>query len=160
MRYRIADARSYDYPVEERYATFWEREIAPRDPLGFTPAGATANATPRALRALALLGVTDVLQPPGERPPPGLRAVYEGRDATVYANDRAVPRAFVVGRARVAGSARDALDAVTEPGFDPRAEAVVERPVGALGGSGSARIEERRRSACASRRRCAARPCS
>jgi hypothetical protein len=142
MRYRIADARAYDYPVEQRYATFWEREIAPRDPLGFTPAGATANATPRALRALRLLGVTDVLQPPGERPPPGLRAAYRGRDATVYANERAVPRAFVVGRARVAGSAQAALDAVTEPAFDARAEAVVERPVGALGGSGSARIEE------------------
>src|SRR5215208_1242819 len=136
MRYRIADARAYDYPVEERYATFWEREIQPRDPLGFTPAGATANTTPRALRALGLLGVTDVLQPPGERPPPGLRPAYEGRDATVYANEGAVPRA------RVAGTPQAALDAVTDPAFDARAEAIVERPVGALGGGGTARIDE------------------
>src|SRR5215207_4904498 len=142
MRYRIADARAYDYPVEERYATFWEREIQPRVPLGFTPAGATANTSPRALRALGLLGVTDVLQPPGERPPPGLRPAYEGRDATVYANEGAVPRAFVVGRARVAGTPQAALDAVTDPAFDARAEAIVEQPVGELGGSGSARIDE------------------
>ena len=142
MRYRIADARAYDYPVEERYATFWEREIEPRDPLGFTPAGATAKATPRALRALGLLGVTDVLQPPDETPPPGLRRVYDGPDAAVYGNPGAVPRAFVVGRARVAGSSREALDAVADPAFDPRAEAILERDAGALGGTGSARIDE------------------
>ena len=41
-----------------------------------------------------------------------------------------MPRAFVVGRARVVAVAEAALDAVTDPAFDPRAEAVVERPVG------------------------------
>jgi len=56
-----------------------------------------------------------------------------------------VPRAFVVGRARQAGSPRAALDAVTDPAFDARAEAVVERDVGPLGGSGSARLSDRRR---------------
>jgi hypothetical protein len=138
MAYGIADARSYDYPVERRYASLWEREVVPRDPLGFTPAGATAAATPRALRALGLLGVSDVLLEPGAAPPAGLRPAYRGADAAVYANPAAVPRAFLVGAQRVVASEAAALDAVTEPGFDPRAEAVVERPVAGLPRSGGA----------------------
>jgi len=140
MTYRIADARSYDYPVERRYAALWTSEVAARDPLGFTPAGATATATPRALRALGLLGVADVLQPPGEPPlrAPALSLAYDGRDARVYANAEAVPRAFLVGRVRVVDGEAAALAAVTDPAFDPRAEAVVERPVKGLGRSAEA----------------------
>jgi len=149
MAYGIADARSYDYPVERRYAELWTSEVAARDPLGFTPAGATATAGPRALRALGLLGVADVLQPPGEPPlrAPALKLAYDGPDARVYANAEAVPRAFLVGRQRVVDGEAAALAAVTEPGFDPRAEAVVERPVEGLGsspaaGSGAATLTE------------------
>ncbi len=71
-----------------------------------------------------------------------LTPAYAGPDAVVYENPAAVPRAFVVGRARVVGSADAALDAVAAPGFDAREEAIVERPVGALGGSGEARVDE------------------
>lgn len=139
IRYGLEDARSYDYPVERRYAELWRREVAPPDPDGLLPAGAVATATPRALRALSLLGVDSVLQPPGDPPPPGLRLVYEGPDARVYANDRALPRAALVGRQTVVGSGRAALDAVTRPGFDPRAEVVVERPLAGVPRSGDGR---------------------
>jgi hypothetical protein len=137
MRYGLADARSYDYPVERRYAALWRREVAAPDPFGLTPTGATATVTPRSLRALGLLGVADVLQPPDEPvlDDPALEVAYDGPDARVYANSRAVPRAFLVGDQTVVASEAAALDAVTAPGFDPLATAVVERRLDLPGGA-------------------------
>ena len=61
------------------------------------------NVTPRALRALRLLGVTHLMQPtrPSRHSRAGLRLVYDGPDARVYRVSGALPRAFVVGAQRV-----------------------------------------------------------
>jgi hypothetical protein len=93
----------------------------------------------QSLRALGLLGTTHLLQRPQDRPLDLPRA-YADRGIRIYRNPRALPRAWVVGRARRVGGERAALAAVLAPGFDPRAEAVVEAPVGALSGTGAARI--------------------
>jgi Bacterial membrane protein YfhO len=141
MRYGLYDARGYDYPVERRYDKLWRTAIAPRVP--FLPPTTLAATNARALRALSLLGVTDLIQQPGDKPlhRPGVQLAYDGRDARVYRNEGALPRAWVVGAQRVVGSDREALDAVLSPRFDPRTTAVVQRPIAGLAGGGSARIE-------------------
>jgi len=133
MRYGLRDARGYDYPTDKHYDDLWRRAVTKPDPLGFTLPSTVANASSGALRALGLLGVSRVMS---DRALP-LREVYRGDDARVYANPSAVPRAFVVGAETVTD---DQLGAVTAPGFDPRATAVVSAPLGLRGSGGSARI--------------------
>jgi hypothetical protein len=88
--------------------------------------------TDGALRALGLLGVTDLIEPPGQERRAGLDVTYDGKDARIYANPHALPRTWVVGGQQKVGGAAAALDAITAPGFDPRRAAVVERPVSGL----------------------------
>jgi hypothetical protein len=130
MRYGLFDARGYDYPVERRYDRLWRAAIAP--PAGFTPPTMLMRSDARALRALGLLGVTDIIQAPGDPKVPGLAITYEGADARLYGNPHALPRAWVVGGQQLAGSEDAALGAITAPGFDARRAAVVERPVAGL----------------------------
>ncbi|MBE2316392.1 YfhO family protein [Solirubrobacter sp. CPCC 204708] len=131
MRFGLHDARGYDYPTEKRYDELWRRAVNPPDPLGLTLPSVRASAGPEALRALGLLNVTRILQPPDE-PALSLPRVYAGPDAVVYANPRATPRTYVAGSERVV---EDQLTAVLESG----PEAVVSEPLG-LDGSGTARI--------------------
>jgi hypothetical protein len=126
MRYGLRDARGYDYPTEQHYDAFWRRAVNPPDPLGLTLPSTQARTGPAALRALGLLSVAYVLTPP-EDVPLALPLAYRGRDARVYANPAALPRAFLVGAQRVTG---DQLGGVTARGFDPRRTAVVPSSVG------------------------------
>jgi hypothetical protein len=132
MRYGLYDARGYDYPVERRFDRFWRATAAP--PGDFVPPTAVAEPTAKALRALSLLSVSDVVQDPsGERLRlPGLRLVYAGPDAWIYRNLRAVPRAFVVERQRTVTGAAGALAAVTDRDFDARRVAITERSLPGL----------------------------
>jgi membrane protein YfhO len=145
MRYGLYDARGYDFPIEERYFNLWRLAIAsPGCGYHFCTSGATA--TPRALQALGLLGVKDLLATPSDTPLPNLDTTYSGPDGRIYTNPYAVPRAFVVGRQEVAGDGDAALAAVTAQGFEATHAAVTEEPVAGVprgpGGasSGSARI--------------------
>ncbi|MGH2948236.1 MAG: YfhO family protein [Solirubrobacteraceae bacterium] len=138
MRYGLYDARGYDYPVERRFDRLWRAMVAP--PEGFTPPTMLVEPTERALRALGMLGVTDVVQPPGEPRVPGWDISYEGEDARLYENPYALPRAWVVGEQWVVPDPDVALAAMLEPAFDPARTAVVERPVPGLDGTGDARI--------------------
>ena len=113
-----------------------------------SPNPSSSPPPPRAsLQALNLLSVSDLVLGPvqaSRQPPqgPGLHVAYRGPDAVVYANDRALPRVFLVDRQRTVGGDAAALDAVTAQGFDGRSVAVTERPlpgvaeVGAAAGSG------------------------
>jgi Bacterial membrane protein YfhO len=139
MRYGLYDARGYDYPVERRYDTLWRRAIAP--PEGeFTVPTMRIRPDEEALRALGLLGVTQVIQPPGEPPVPGWETSYDGPDARLYDNPHALPRTWVVGAQRTVPDEDAALDAILEPGFDARRTAIVERPIEGLSGGGEAEI--------------------
>ena len=141
MRYGLYDARGYDYPIERRYDTLWRRAVAP--PAEFTPPTLLVRPDDQALRALGLLGVTDVIQPPGEPRVPGWEISYDGADARLYANPHALPRTWVVAGQRVVESDEAALDAILEPAFDARRTAIVERPIEGLGEAadgGEARI--------------------
>jgi hypothetical protein len=150
MRYGLYDARGYDVPVDLRFGNFWAtnvHELVPGVQI-LMPGG---RPSARAMRALSLLGVADVLQDPADPPlrMPGLRLAYRGADARVYANERALPRTFLVDRQRVVSGWRAALDAVSAPGFRPRREAVAERAIPGLPAAprpgappGSARLAE------------------
>ena len=133
MNFGLYDARGYDFPVEKRFDALWRRSVAPG--VGdFTQPEEFAAATPAAVQALDLLSVSDLVLGPvqaSKLPPtaPGLRVAYRGPDAVVYANDRALPRVFLVDRQRTVGSDAAALAAVTAPGFDGRGVAVTERPL-------------------------------
>ena len=103
----------------------------------FTQPEEFASATPAALRALDLLSVSDLLIGPLQAIKfplhgPGLRVAYNGQDAVVYTNDRALPRVFVVDRQQTVSGDGAALDAVTAPGFDGRGVAITENPVPGL----------------------------
>jgi hypothetical protein len=141
MRYGLYDARGYDYPVVRRYDTWWRATAAPSE--FFSIPTAEAKQTPRALRGMSLLSVTDIVQDPADPPSrlPGLELAYSGRDARVYRNPGALPRAFLVDRQRVVDGADAALRATLDPRFDARRVAVTERPVAGIplgaGGGGA-----------------------
>jgi len=81
--------------------------------------------------ALDLLGVRHVVMPPGAGAPrPDMTLEYDGRDARVWRNDRAFPRAFLVSRARCADD-REALALVRGGSVDLRAEVVLADCAGA-----------------------------
>jgi hypothetical protein len=133
MRYGLRDARGYDYPTDQHYDDLWRRAVTKPDPAGFALPSTTATASETALRALGLLAVSRVMS---DQPLP-LRQIYDGPDARVYDNPRAVPRTFVVGNETVTG---DQLRTVTAASFDPRATAAVSERLNLAVGSGSARI--------------------
>jgi Bacterial membrane protein YfhO len=146
MRYGLYDARGYDYPVVRRYDDFWRATAAP--PGDFIPPTGRAEPTQRSVRGMSLLSVTDIVQDPHDPPVrlAGLPVAYSGRDARIYRNMNALPRAFLVGGQRLVGGKEAALAATTAPGFDARRVAVTERevpgvPMGARAGEvGTARL--------------------
>ena len=132
MTFGLYDARGYDYPTEGRYDTLWRRSVN-NLPTIAQPTERAAT-TPESLRALSLLSTTDLLVSPGEPPlrQPGLRRVYNGRDAVIYRNLEALPRVFVVDRQRTVDGEEEALAASTAPDFDGRRVAVTERELPGL----------------------------
>ena len=121
MRYGLYDARGYDFPFEERYAELWRRAIRPAPDCNYAFCPESAGHERRArCAALALLGVTDLLQNRRDAAAGRVPAAYAGPDARVYRNPSALPRAFLVDRQVVAGGADAARDAVTSAGFAAR----------------------------------------
>jgi hypothetical protein len=153
LDYGLYEARGYDLPIVLRYDRFWRRNVAP-DYADLTGGLASValelrEVTPKALRALRLLGVTHVLRakyvranPPARGlvpfPPldtPGLEQVYDGPDARVYRVKGALPRAFVVGAQHVLGG-EAARRELARPAFDPRAVALTEQHLPGLATAG------------------------
>ncbi|MDB4948700.1 MAG: hypothetical protein JWM27_1349 [Gemmatimonadetes bacterium] len=67
----------------------------------------------------------------------GLREVFRGREAIVYENAGALPRAYLVPRAVPVKDKGASLAAILAPGWDPRRTAIVEAPTD-LGVNGDA----------------------
>ena len=92
-----------------------------------------------ALRALGLLGVAGSCssrRPAAAQPLP--RSPTRAATRASTRNRCALPRAFLVERQRSSPARTRRCGAVTAPGFDPRATAVVERRCGHAAGSGGA----------------------
>jgi hypothetical protein len=132
MDFGLYDARSYDYPAEQRYDALWRRNVAPGVP-DFAQPVQLASGTPASVRALSLLSVSDLLlHPRGRLKGAGLSVAYRGPDGIVYRNAGALPRVFLVDRQRTVSGGRAALVAATAPGFDRRHVAITERRVPGL----------------------------
>jgi hypothetical protein len=83
---------------------------------------------------LDLVGVRSILVPIDAISSAGVRGwtqIARHDDLVIYRNERALPRAYVVGRARFASDETGALDAVRQLDFDPRTEVML------VGGAGT-----------------------
>jgi hypothetical protein len=138
MRYGLYDARGYDLPVVTSFGKLWSRYVSPPTPLLplNTPAAPTLTLElrPYALRALSILGVRDLLQEKGDAPLhlPGLHVVYNGPDATIYANAGALPRTWLVDDQQVVPDENAALARLVSPSFDPRRAVLTGRALPGL----------------------------
>ncbi|MBS1868154.1 MAG: hypothetical protein JSS99_00650 [Actinobacteria bacterium] len=141
--YGLRDIRGYDQPYPtQRYFRLW-RVL---DPTSVTPYQ-LASLSPGAARVLGVLGARYLVAPPRTQLGlPHLDVAYDGRDARVFANELAMPRAIVARRVHVASDEDGEAAAIGAASFDPRRDAVVRREqmpraAGALGaGGGSVRV--------------------
>ena len=122
LQYGIYDARGYDLPVITRFGRLWTRYVAPPNillPLD-TPA-VPGNLDQTTLRVLSLFGVTDLLEQKGQPALElsGLRVAYDGSDATIYQNEDALPRTWLVTDQKVVKSDARQLSYIGSPSFDP-----------------------------------------
>jgi Bacterial membrane protein YfhO len=129
IRFGLYDARGYDLPVITRFGELWSKYVGPPTPLLplDTPAVPILNLVlppggAASLRVLSLLGVRDLLEQKGETPlqMPGVHLAYNGPDATIYVNDNALPRTWLVADQQVLKGDAPELDRVGSSGFDPR----------------------------------------
>jgi hypothetical protein len=146
VRYGLYDARGYDLPVIERFGELWTKYVAPPTlllPLD-TPAVPILNLVvppggAASLRVLSLLGVTDLLEGKDEPPLklPGVHLAYDGPDATIYTNDNALPRTWLVADQQVVKGDAAELARVGSAGFDPRKVLLTAEPIPGLSDSDS-----------------------
>jgi hypothetical protein len=94
---------------------------------------------------LRMMNVRYYVAAPGAPPPgPGLARVYARRDATVYEDPGALPRAYLAART-VPMTDGDALRTLRRGAHDPRRAAIVPPDAPALAGSGPIRPLRARR---------------
>ena len=131
LTYGLRDIRGYDPPQPSaRFFRLWK--LAEPDQLDWT-SFSLESLSPTGLQIASVLGARYVVAPEGVQlasgggaPVRALSMVYDGRDARVFENARAAPRARVAERVRVVAGA-DARVTLADPSFDPRTEALVER---------------------------------
>ena len=154
MDYEIPEARGYDLPVEERFDRLWRSKLSPEFPSQVGPLPAfiplvLPKVDEDRLRCSRSSGSAAILQPPTDPPLRVPRACgwsTPGPDARIYANDAALPRAFVVGAQRRRGatptrrSRRTAFDARPRRGRRVRR---VRRDAGARGAGADPAHRER-----------------
>jgi hypothetical protein len=138
--YGLRDVRGWDAPQPTlRFFHLWQVMGPQAMPWGEAPVNEQSP------KVTGLLGARYLVTPPGTRiASPLYRLAYRGHDARVYANAMAVPRAFAAANLRPVGSEHDEAEAIAEPSFDPRDEAVVRaEDVGGgtpQGGGGTVRV--------------------
>jgi hypothetical protein len=130
MRQRVRVLQDYDSLSSQRLGAFLAAVAGLPEPPGqFMGSVKTAGFARPDL--LDLVAVRRIVAPRDALPPtgvPGWTEVARTGDLGTYANARALPRAYVVARARVVADDAAALAAITDGGFDARAEAVVVAP--------------------------------
>jgi hypothetical protein len=120
--YGLRDVRGADPPFPtERFHRLWQL-------MGGIQPWAVEALFPNSPKVLGLLGARYIMTgPEAVTRVPGTRVAYRGPDAIVYANARAVPRAFVPARVEVAEDEEAELATLADPTFDARHDAVVRR---------------------------------
>jgi len=125
----LRDVRGYDPPhPTKRMLSLWR--IANPSESGTLGLELRELGLPQ-LRVLGILGVRYIVADPGtlisRRELPQLTIAYDGSDATVLENHRAMPRAFVPERVEVTADAAATAAAILRQGFDVRTDVAVER---------------------------------
>src|SRR4051812_32416243 len=133
MLFGLQDVRGYDTIILREYVDYLE-SIEPQRGIPFSKAGRLFEQRSMSSPLLDLLNVKYLLTSK-TIPQVGWTLVTEADGIRVYLNQRAMPRAFVMGSYRGVADHEAALDAIRESGFDPRRDAVVE---GALAPPGQA----------------------
>ncbi|MCC7371311.1 MAG: oligosaccharide flippase family protein [Chloroflexi bacterium] len=126
MLFGLQDIRGYDTIILREYVEYLER-IEPQRGIPYSKVAKLFDQRSLSSPLLDLLNVKYVLTSK-VLSLPGWTLHAQGDGIRVYRNERAMPRAFVVGRTIEAPSRLAALDTVGRPGFDPRTTAVVENP--------------------------------
>jgi Bacterial membrane protein YfhO len=120
--FRLFEFGGYD-GMTPRYV---EQLADPRGSLEVYTSGALRVTLDAASPVLDLLGVRYLILPPGTSSPgPHFTLDYQGADAVVYRNARALPRAFVVFRARMCVDDAAALAQIENGQIDFRNEVVL-----------------------------------
>jgi hypothetical protein len=122
--YDIEKIGGYELPQSKRWADFSYYVLGER---GLTREIIFTTPPPRgpSLTAQRMMNVRYYMTAPGKpRPNPALAPAYRGRDATLWRDPGALPRAYVVPAVRKANY-REALDALRAGRLDPRREALV-----------------------------------
>ncbi|HKG39869.1 MAG TPA: hypothetical protein VKB25_12845 [Conexibacter sp.] len=154
LRFGLADVRGYNPPFPTKdFLALW-RQAAP-DQVAWLPT--TINTIdPAGVQVTGALGARFILTGPEATVPTeddpalhSLRRVYDGREATIFENPRATPRAFVAPSIVSVPDAASAHAALADSGFDARRAVVVEdgqpsetRLTNAQGARGRATIVE------------------
>lgn len=139
MLFNLPDIRGYDTVILRSYVDYWSL-MEPPSGLLYSMINKVTEARSLQSPLLDLLGVKYVLttQNIGLA---GWSEVYRG-EINVYRNERALPRAFVVGSVLPVSSDAEARTIIVRPDFDPRATVAIEGPAGLAraGGTGTAEI--------------------
>ena len=132
--YGLESVQGYDFPLSERWSNLSQDVLGERGLARELPTKTAPIPTGATLIALRMLGVRYYLAPPGyPSPSPLLRRTYAGADATVFADARALPRAYLVPHTRSMTDAA-ALAALRRGAVDPQRTALV--PPGVTGPPG------------------------
>lgn len=139
MLFGLPDIRGYDTVILRAYVDYWSL-MEPPSGLLYSMINKVTEATTLQSPLLDLLGVKYVLTTQNIALA-GWTEVYRG-EINVYRNERALPRAVVVGTVLPVASGSEARSVISRPDFDPRAVAAVEGPSGLArsGGTGTADI--------------------
>ncbi|MBI4591412.1 MAG: YfhO family protein [Candidatus Rokubacteria bacterium] len=125
-----------------------EQLVDPEGSLDSLASGAFRVTADVSSRVFDLLGIRRVMVAPGaESPAPHFSLEYDGPDGRVYRNDRALPRAFLVFRARKCLDDDVALRLVNDDAIDFHEEVLIAGcaeapPAGPRGGVAHAEIRE------------------
>ncbi|MBI4675360.1 MAG: oligosaccharide flippase family protein [Chloroflexi bacterium] len=109
MPFGIQDIRGYDSIIPKQYVEYMSL-LAPQDELLYNRIAALYDYQPLSSPLLNLLGVKYILTT-RPAPNPGYELVYD-REIKIYKNKQALPRAWLVGGARVYQNRSELLDAL------------------------------------------------
>jgi hypothetical protein len=138
MRHHVRALQDYDPLTSRRLGTFLAAIGGIPAPTvdDFHPFAGALSAEPVVMRPrlFDLVAVQAVMLPADRVPaegPPGWTLVARTGDLVTFRNERALPRAYVVRRARFVADQAAALDAITQDGFDGHGETVLVGSPGA-----------------------------
>lgn len=132
MIYGLSDVRGYDPPnPTQRFFDLWR--VANPTQADWTPFSMDGIG-PDQLQIVSVLGARYVIDDPGVQPLDvradpslaALRPVYTGDDATIYQNDKAMPRASVAPRVTLAADEDETRALLARTEFSPARATIVE----------------------------------